>query len=400
MNIALVLKVATKANQTMGRIMSLVQHINILYRATVLLGALLVSFAVQVSDASAQSRIKDIANFEGIRDNLLVGYGLVVGLNGTGDDIDDAVFTRESLIGVLQRLGVNARDNNLDTDNVAAVMITANLPPFARQGTRIDLTVSAIGTAESLQGGTLLVTPLMGADGEVYAVGQGPIAINGFSAAGNAETITRGVPTVGRISNGAIVEREIDFDLKELQSVKIALKNPDLTTARRIAQAINTQLGGNSAVSTDPSTVQLDVPERYRGNTVAMLTDIEQLPVRVDTPAKVVIDEKSGVIVIGNDVRISTVAIAQGNLTVRITETPQVSQPNAFSNTGTTEVVDRTEIEIDDDSDKRLALLPSGVTLQEVVNGLNALGVGPRDMIAILQSIKAAGALQADIELL
>ncbi len=384
----------------MGRIMSLVQHINILYRATVLLGALLVSFAVQVSDASAQSRIKDIANFEGIRDNLLVGYGLVVGLNGTGDDIDDAVFTRESLIGVLQRLGVNARDNNLDTDNVAAVMITANLPPFARQGTRIDLTVSAIGTAESLQGGTLLVTPLMGADGEVYAVGQGPIAINGFSAAGNAETITRGVPTVGRISNGAIVEREIDFDLKELQSVKIALKNPDLTTARRIAQAINTQLGGNSAVSTDPSTVQLDVPERYRGNTVAMLTDIEQLPVRVDTPAKVVIDEKSGVIVIGNDVRISTVAIAQGNLTVRITETPQVSQPNAFSNTGTTEVVDRTEIEIDDDSDKRLALLPSGVTLQEVVNGLNALGVGPRDMIAILQSIKAAGALQADIELL
>ncbi|WP_299380699.1 flagellar basal body P-ring protein FlgI [uncultured Kiloniella sp.] len=380
--------------------MSLVQHINILYRATVLLGALLVSFAVQVSDASAQSRIKDIANFEGIRDNLLVGYGLVVGLNGTGDDIDDAVFTRESLIGVLQRLGVNARDNNLDTDNVAAVMITANLPPFARQGTRIDLTVSAIGTAESLQGGTLLVTPLMGADGEVYAVGQGPIAINGFSAAGNAETITRGVPTVGRISNGAIVEREIDFDLKELQSVKIALKNPDLTTARRIAQAINTQLGGNSAVSTDPSTVQLDVPERYRGNTVAMLTDIEQLPVRVDTPAKVVIDEKSGVIVIGNDVRISTVAIAQGNLTVRITETPQVSQPNAFSNTGTTEVVDRTEIEIDDDSDKRLALLPSGVTLQEVVNGLNALGVGPRDMIAILQSIKAAGALQADIELL
>ncbi|WP_085904337.1 flagellar basal body P-ring protein FlgI [Kiloniella majae] len=380
--------------------MSLVQHINILYRATVLLGALLVSFAVQVSDASAQSRIKDIANFEGIRDNLLVGYGLVVGLNGTGDDIDDAVFTRESLIGVLQRLGVNARDNNLDTDNVAAVMITANLPPFARQGTRIDLTVSAIGTAESLQGGTLLVTPLMGADGEVYAVGQGPIAINGFSAAGNAETITRGVPTVGRISNGAIVEREIDFDLKELQSVKIALKNPDLTTARRIAQAINTQLGGNSAVSTDPSTVQLDVPERYRGNTVAMLTDIEQLAVRVDTPAKVVIDEKSGVIVIGNDVRISTVAIAQGNLTVRITETPQVSQPNAFSNTGTTEVVDRTEIEIDDDSDKRLALLPSGVTLQEVVNGLNALGVGPRDMIAILQSIKAAGALQADIELL
>ncbi len=380
--------------------MHLFNNLYVQSKTVAFIGALFMVLFVWVGEASAQSRIKDITNFEGIRDNLLVGYGLVVGLNGTGDDIDDAVFTRESLIGVLQRLGVNARDDDLDTNNVAAVMITANLPPFARQGTRIDLTVSAIGTADNLQGGTLLVTPLMGADGEVYAVGQGPVAINGFSAAGNAETITRGVPTVGRISNGAIVEREIDFDLKELQSVKIALKNPDLTTARRIAQVINAKLGGNSAISTDPSTVQLDVPERYRGNTVAMLTDIELLEVSVDTPAKVVIDEKSGVIVIGNDVRISTVAIAQGNLTIRITETPQVSQPNAFSNTGNTEVVDRTDIQVDDDSDRRLAVLPSGVTLQEVVSGLNALGVGPRDMIAILQSIKAAGALQADIELL
>ncbi|OUS11456.1 flagellar biosynthesis protein FlgA [Rhodospirillales bacterium 47_12_T64] len=380
--------------------MRLFNCLNVLTRTVALISALFMVHVVSTGEASAQSRIKDITNFEGIRDNLLVGYGLVVGLNGTGDDIDDAVFTRESLIGVLQRLGVNARDDDLDTKNVAAVMITANLPAFARQGTRIDLTVSAIGTADNLQGGTLLVTPLMGADGEVYAVGQGPIAINGFSAAGNAETITRGVPTVGRISNGAIIEREIDFDLKELQSIKVALKNPDLTTARRIAQVINSKLGGNSAISTDPSTVQVDVPERYKGNTVAMLTDIELLLVSVDTPAKVVIDEKSGVIVIGNDVRISTVAIAQGNLTIRITETPQVSQPNAFSNTGNTEVVDRTEIQVEDDSDHRLAVLPSGVTLQEVVTGLNALGVGPRDMIAILQSIKAAGALQADIELL
>ncbi|MEH6632628.1 MAG: flagellar basal body P-ring protein FlgI [Halopseudomonas aestusnigri] len=380
--------------------MRLFNNIYYLNKAAAVIGALLMVLVVWVGEASAQSRIKDITNFEGIRDNHLVGYGLVVGLNGTGDDIDDAVFTRESLIGVLQRLGVNARDDDLDTENVAAVMITANLPAFARQGTRIDVTVSAIGTAESLQGGTLLVTPLMGADGEVYAVGQGAIAINGFSAAGNAETITRGVPTVGRISNGAIIEREIDFDLKELQSIKVALKNPDLTTARRVAQAINNKLGSNAAISTDPSTVQVDVPEKYKGNTVAMLADIELLPINVDTPAKVVIDEKSGVIVIGNDVRISTVAIAQGNLTIRITETPQVSQPNAFSNTGNTEVVDRTDIQVDDDSDRRLAVLPSGVTLQEVVSGLNALGVGPRDMIAILQSIKAAGALQADIELL
>ncbi len=350
--------------------------------------------------ALGQSRIKDIADFEGIRDNILVGYGLVVGLNGTGDDLDDAVFTRESLIGMLQRLGVNARDDDLDSDNVAAVMVTANLPPFARQGSRIDVTVSAIGSAESLQGGTLVVTPLLGADGEVYAVSQGSIAIAGFSAQGNAETITRGIPTVGRIANGAIIEREIQFDLRRLENVDIALKNPDLTTASRMSQTINRFLGTAAAQSIDPGTVRLAIPSKYNGNAVALMTDIENLLVRPDNPAKVVIDESSGVIVIGKDVRINEVAIAQGNLTVRITETPQVSQPNAFAATGQTEVVDRTNIEVDDDSEKRLAVLQEGVTLQEVVDGLNALGVGPRDMITILQSIKAAGALQADIEVM
>ncbi len=350
--------------------------------------------------AQMQHRIKDIADFEGVRENMLVGYGLVVGLNGTGDDLGSAVFTRESLIGMLERLGVNARDTALDTDNVAAVMITADLPPFSRQGTRLDVTVSAIGDADSLLGGTLLVTPLLAADGEVYAVAQGSIAIAGFSAAGNAATITRGVPTVGRIANGAIIERELDFELSKLRSVKVALRNPDLTTARRVASTINNFLKLPAARSLDPATVQVNVPPSYNGDAVAMLTDIEQLRVTTDQVARVLIDERSGVIVMGENVRISTVAIAQGNLTIRVTETPQVSQPNAFANTGDTEVVDRTTIEVDEDADRRLAVLPSGISLQEMVNGLNALGVGPRDMITILQSIKAAGALQAEIEVM
>jgi len=350
--------------------------------------------------AQNQSRIKDVADFEGVRDNLLVGYGLVVGLNGTGDDLDSAIFTRESLIGMLQRLGINARGNDLDTDNVAAVMVTADLPPFARQGTRIDIQVSALGDAESLLGGTLLVTPMLGADGEVYAVAQGQVAVAGFSAAGNAQTIVKGVPTAGRIANGAIIERELGFELEQLNSVKLSLRNPDLTTARRIAEAINDFVGENTARSVDPTTVRISLPPRYQGDAVALMTDIEQLRVQTDQPARVVIDEASGIIVMGENVRISTVAIAQGNLTIQITETPQVSQPNAFSNTGNTEVVDRTDIEVDEDGDKRLAVVPAGVSLQELVNGLNALGIGPRDMISILQAIKASGALQAEIDVL
>jgi flagellar P-ring protein precursor FlgI len=356
--------------------------------------------AGQGAAAQSPSRIKDVADFEGVRDNLLVGYGLVVGLNGTGDDLGSAVFTRESLIGMLQRMGVNARSEDLDSDNVAAVMVTADLPPFSRQGTRIDIQVSALGDSESLLGGTLLVTPLMGADGEVYAVAQGQVAVAGFSAAGNAETVVKGVPTSGRIANGAIIERELGFELEQLRSVKLSLRNPDLTTARRVAEAINGLTGEASARSIDPTTVQINLPARYNGDVVALMTDIEQLRVRADQPARVVIDEASGIIVMGENVRISTVAIAQGNLTIRITETPQVSQPNAFSNTGDTVVVPRTDIQVDEDGDKRLAVVPAGVSLQELVNGLNALGIGPRDMISILQAIKAAGALQAEIEVL
>lgn len=348
---------------------------------------------------ATSARIKDLIDIEGVRENQLVGYGLVVGLNGTGDSLNASPFTRQSLIAMLERLGVNTRGATLRTKNVAAVMVTASLPPFSTQGTRIDVTVSAMGDATSLQGGTLLVTPLLGADGEVYAVGQGPVAVIGFQAEGAAAKIVRGVPTTGRISNGALVEREIEFALSGMQTIRLALRNPDLTTARRIASAINTLLGGAASEPVDPATVQLTIPPSYRSNIVRLLTEIEQLRVQPDIPAKVVIDERSGIIVMGREVRVATVAVAQGNLTVTISEEPIVSQPLEFSD-GETVVVPRTTVAVDDDSHRQLAVVKQGVTLQELVDGLNSLGIGPRDLIGILQAIKAAGALQAEIEVM
>ncbi len=346
--------------------------------------------------AAAQVRIKDIADVEGVRDNQLVGYGLVVGLNGTGDRLDSAVFTRQSLIGMLERLGVNTRDqeSKLQTKNVAAVMVTANLPAFARSGSRIDITVSALGDAKDLSGGTLLVTPLLGADGEVYAVAQGALATGAISAKGAGASVTRNVPTSARIANGATVEREVPFQLASKSSLRLSLRNPDLTTARRMADAINRRLPGINARATDHRTVALALAGR---EPVDVLGQIEDLQIEPDSPAVVVIDEASGTIVMGANVRISTVAIAQGNLTIRVTETPQVSQPEALSN-GATVVTPRTNIKVDDGGDKRLGILRGGVTLRDLVASLNALGVGPRDMISILQSIKAAGALQADLQ--
>lgn len=347
----------------------------------------------------ALSRIKDLASVEGVRSNQILGYGIVVGLNGTGDTLNNAPFTKQSLQAMLERLGVNTRGANMRTANVAAVMVTANLPPFATQGTRLDVTVSALGDAKSLQGGTLLATPLLGADGEVYAVSQGPVAISGFSAEAEAAKITRGVPTVGRIANGGLVEREIEFALNKLKTLRLSLRNPDLTTARRVAAAINDFIGGDSAEPTDPSTVVLQIPPRFHGNMIRLLTDIEQLRVEPDQGARVIIDERSGIIVMGRDVRVSTVAVAQGNLTVTISEEPQVSQPNEFGN-GRTVVVPRSNVRVDTEGTNKLALVKESVTLRELVDGLNALGIGPRDLISILQAIKAAGALQAEIEVM
>ena len=363
--------------------------------------ALVISLTLSASIGPARSaaRIKDLADVEGVRENMLIGYGLVVGLDGSGDRIRNTPFTRESLVSMLERMGVNIRSEALDTENIAAVMVTANLPPFASQGARIDVSVSALGDAESLRGGVLLVTPLYGADGEVFAVAQGSLAVAGYAARGQAASLTRGVPTNGRIANGAVVEREIAYDIGAQSSVRLALRNPDFTTAGRISAAINGALGTGAATVVDPGTLRLDRPQGFPGDMVALIAKIEGLSVDADMRAKVIIDETAGVVVIGDDVRVSTVAIAQGNLTISVSETPQVSQPTPFSRNGDTVVVPRTTVGADDEP-ADLKIVNASVRLRDLVDGLNALGVSPRDLIAILQAIKAAGALQADIEVL
>ncbi|CAO4165130.1 flagellar basal body P-ring protein FlgI [Methylorubrum populi] len=355
--------------------------------------------ALLPAQAGALSRVKDLASVEGVRTNQLVGYGIVVGLNGTGDTLNNIPFTKQSLQAMLERLGINTRGATMRTQNLAAVMVTANLPPFATQGTHIDVTVSSLGDAKSLQGGTLVATSLLGADGEIYALAQGSVAIAGFAAEGEAAKITRGVPTNGRISNGALIEREMAFKLNEARSLRLSLRNPDFTTSKRIASAINDFMGADTAEPTDPATITLQIPAKYRGNMIRLITEVEQLKVEPDQAARVVVDERSGIIVMGRDVRVSTVAIAQGNLTVTITEQPMVSQPAPLSN-GQTAIVPRTGVKVDTGDGNKLALVKEGVSLRELVDGLNALGVGPRDLISILQAIKTAGALQADIELM
>ena len=353
---------------------------------------------VPQTPAAASARVKDIVDIEGVRENQLIGYGLVVGLDGTGDSLNNSPFTRQSLQAMLERLGVNTLGETVRTANVAAVMVTANLPAFAAQGSRIDVSVSALGDSDSLQGGMLLVTPLLGADGEVYAIAQGSVAINGFKAQGDAATVISGVPTTGRISSGAIVEREVIFDLGAQRSLRLSLRNPDFTTSRRLALTINDFIGAPVATPEDSATVRLTLPANFNGNIVDLITDIEQLVVQTDQPAKIVIDENSGIIVMGRNVRVSTVAVAQSNLTVTIAESPQVSQPAPLSQ-GVTAEVPRTDLNVDT-TNSNLAVIKGGITLAELVDGLNALGIGPRDLIAILQAIKATGALQAEIEVL
>ena len=365
--------------------------------ATVLLG-LAVALGALAGPAAASSRIKDVVTFEGVRDNKLVGYGLVVGLNGTGDSLRNNPETQQSIQSMLERLGVNTRNaTNLDTKNVAAVMVTASLPAFAASGSELDVTVSAFGDAKSLLGGTLLVTPLLGADGEVYAVAQGTVQTGAISAGGASGSSTlRGVPTAGRIASGGTVEREIGFDLAKMASMRLTLHNPDFTTAERIAAAVNTRFPG-AASADNPTIVTLKPPSGQ--NLVNFITSVEQLEVTPDEPAKVVIDEVNGVVVMGEDVRVSTVAIAQGNLTISVSETPQVSQPNPLSQ-GQTTVVPRSQVSVNEQKGRHLIVLKSGASLSVLVKGLNALGVTPRDMISILQAIKTAGALQADIQVM
>ncbi|RYG02396.1 MAG: flagellar basal body P-ring protein FlgI [Caulobacteraceae bacterium] len=366
-------------------------------RSIRLFSAVFLAATLCAGPSFAKSRIKDIVEFEGVRDNMLVGYGLVVGLNGTGDSLRNAPFTRQSLEAMLERLGVNTRDANLNTKNVAAVMVTAKLPAFSAAGSPIDASVSAMGDAKSLQGGTLLVTPLMGADGQAYAVSQGTVQTGSISAGGaSGSSVSKGVPTAGRIAGGAIVEREIGFQLANMGQMRMTLRNPDFTTARKIADVVNTRFPG-AARADNPTIITITPPGRM--DMVSFLSQVENMTVDTDGPAKVVIDEIAGVIVMGENVRISTVAIAQGNLTITVRESPAVSQPAPFSR-GQTVVVPQSDVQVDEETGKQFITLRDGASLSSLVSGLNALGVTPRDMISILQTIKAAGALQANIEVM
>ncbi|MGN6374321.1 MAG: flagellar basal body P-ring protein FlgI [Sphingomonas sp.] len=365
----------------------------------VALAFLLASFLLPGAAAAngVEHRIKDIVDIENVRPNQLVGYGLVVGLAGTGDRIRNSPFTEETVQAMLERMGVNVRGTTMKTQNVAAVSITATMPPFARSGSRIDVTVSAIGDSTSLQGGVLIASSLRALDGEIYAVAQGPVAVSGFKAQGAAASVSRGVATSARIADGAIVEREVPYALRSATSLKLALKNPDFTTASAIAATINHRFAGTATVL-DPGTVQLAPDSAFPGSLVDLITQIENLDVAVDQPARVIVNEASGTVVMGADVRISPVAIAQGGLTISVSENPVVSQPAPFSKGGTTTVVPRTTIAVDDGSGRSLGMVGGESSLASLVAGLNALGVSPRDLITILEAIKSAGALQADIE--
>ena len=345
------------------------------------------------------ARIKDIAGFRGVRSNQLVGYGLVVGLAGSGDS-DDAIFTLQSVSSMLEKMGVTVKPEDIKVKNVAAVMVTADLPPFARMGSRLDALVNSIGDSKALQGGTLLMTPLKGADGQVYAVGQGAVSTGGFTVGANSgDKVQKNFTTVGRIVQGALVEKEIPFNLNQKDTLTLALHQPDFTTAARMAEAINGGLLDNAAFAQDSGTVQIAVPPKYLGNIAQLIASIEVLNVTPDNISRVVINERTGTVIMGENVRISTVAIAHGNLSVEIKTSFNVSQPMPFSETGRTAVTPDTQTSVQEGR-APIHVVPSGVSIGEVVKALNALGVSPRDLISIFQALKAAGALQADLEII
>lgn len=376
---------------------------------------LLALFLVSTAEAA---RIKDIAGIGGIRDNQLIGYGLVVGLAGTGDDVKNG-FTRETLSNLLVRQGLSTRDRVLTSKNIAAVMVTAQLPPFAKIGSKLDVTVSSLGDAKSLQGGTLLMTPLRGADGEIYAVAQGAVTVGGFSAAGaSGSSVSKNHTTAGNIANGALIEKELKYDLADIRRISINLYQPDFTTATRLAASINGKIGAVEARAVDSGSVLVEMKPSARGDVASLVSLIENIEVFVDGPAVVVLNERTGTVVMGENVRISTVAVAHGNLSIQIREEKEVSQPMPFAPEqqgrsapvdagggvtvapgGQTVVTPRSEVGVSEEK-KGLLVMPRGVTIQDVVRGLNAMGVSPRDLITILQTIKAAGALQADLKIL
>jgi len=365
-------------------------------------------------------RIKDVASIKGIRNNQLVGYGLVVGLNGTGDKSGTG-FTNQSLGNMIERLGVDVDKSNISVKNVAAVMVTAVIPPFARIGNKIDVVVSSVGDAKSLQGGTLLMTPLRGVDGNVYGLAQGPLSVGGFSAGGGGGTgVTKNHPTVGRISRGGTIEREIPVPIQGKEELIIALGNPDFTTATRVRKAINGRFGMTLAKTVDSGTVKVEVPQRFRESVVEVVATLENLEVVPDSVAKVILNEKTGTVVVGEKVRISTVAVAHGNLSIVVKEQTSVSQPAPLAPDppegaqaeqfdedegavvapgGSTVVTTNSNLSVQE-GQNRLLLVPGSSTIGELVRALNAIGVTPRDLITIFQSIKAAGALHAELEII
>jgi len=360
---------------------------------------LFLSLALIFAPLAAQAtpiRIKDLVEFDGVRGNDLIGYGLVVGLNGTGDGIRNSPFTEEIMTNILERLGVNISGEQFRPQNVAAVIVTATLPPFSRAGSQIDINVAAIGDADSLMGGTLVMTPLTAADGEIYAVAQGPVIAGGNVAQGDAARVVEGVPTSGTVPSGARIEQEVAFELSSLDTIGLALRSPDFTTAARIEGVINAAYGRAVAVMLDSGTVSLDLAATREPSTAHAVFRIENLMVEPETRARVVVDQRSGTIVMGEDVRISRVAVAQGNLTLRIQENPVAVQPNPFAQ-GETVIVPRTDASIQEDPGTGLAEVSGGTSLSEVIGGLNALGVSPGDMIDILSTINASGALHAEL---
>jgi len=355
-----------------------------------------ITFVLFAKQSHAASRIKDIVYFEGIRENTLVGYGIVVGLNGTGDNLKNAPFTEKGLNQFLSKIGINSAGTTLKTKNVAAVTITGNLPAFARSGSKFNISISTLGDAKSLEGGTLLAAPMLGADGKVYAVAQGQLAVGGLiTNTSTSNASSKGVPTNGYIANGASVEREIDFDLASMSELKLALRNPDLSTARRVSESINEVVGEDAAKAIDPGTVVLKVPAIYGKNVVGLLSDIEQIIIIPDHSARVVIDESSGTIVIGEDVKIDTVAVAQGNLMVSVKSDTTATDERFSSDQAS--VQSSVPVNNNNRPGNGLAVIQQGASLRDLIAGLNALGVGTRDLINILQTIKSAGALHADI---
>jgi flagellar P-ring protein precursor FlgI len=369
-------------------------------RVLALVGAILTLIALAAGPAAAEARIKDIAHVLGIRDNSLYGYGLVIGLNGTGDKSKANPFTPQAIASMLLRLGIAVPFETLDGKNVAAVVVTAKLPPFAKPGATVDVTVSSLGDSTTLQGGTLLLTPLQGPDGRVYALAQGPLSVGGAAASGaSGDTVQKNHPTVGRIPNGGVVEREVPNAL-DPSAVTLMLQRPDATTAVRLAEAVNSAGDGIVARAVDPSTVTVAVPADYQPRLMEFIAHIESLKLNVDAPARVVINERTGTIIMGSQLRISTVAIAHGNLTIQVREERQVSQPGPFAPQGAqTVVVPRSNVSVKEEK-SRLMVVPEGVSIGDIVQALNALGVTPRDLISILQAIRQAGALMAELEIM